>query len=131
MWHVSSRGGVATLRTAIHLLLTYLLTVSLVARRPSSLSRYGVRYCRAKLTTRCDDGCTVYGKNVQLLTPELRTEFKNKVPLVLDTWIYTRQCSIYVKGSLHAKNQLDPSRRFDKTPTCDRQTDTGPQLIPR
>ena len=26
MWHVSSRNGVATLRTAIHLLLTYLLT---------------------------------------------------------------------------------------------------------
>ena len=25
-WHVSSRSGVATLRTAIHLLLTYLLT---------------------------------------------------------------------------------------------------------
>ena len=26
MWHVSSSSGVATLRTAIHLLLTYLLT---------------------------------------------------------------------------------------------------------
>jgi len=26
MWHVSSRSCVATLRTAIHLLLTYLLT---------------------------------------------------------------------------------------------------------
>ena len=26
MWHVSSRSGVATLPTAIHLLLTYLLT---------------------------------------------------------------------------------------------------------
>jgi len=26
MWHVSSRSGVATLRTAIQLLLTYLLT---------------------------------------------------------------------------------------------------------
>jgi len=26
MWHVSSRSGVTTLRTAIHLLLTYLLT---------------------------------------------------------------------------------------------------------
>ena len=26
MWHVSSRSGVATLRTAIHLLLAYLLT---------------------------------------------------------------------------------------------------------
>jgi len=29
MWHVSSRSGVATLRTAIHLLLTYLLTIRL------------------------------------------------------------------------------------------------------
>ena len=28
IWHVSSRSGVATLRTAIHLLLTYLLTQS-------------------------------------------------------------------------------------------------------
>ena len=28
MWHVSSRSGVATLRTAIHLLLTYLLTLA-------------------------------------------------------------------------------------------------------
>ena len=27
MWHMSSRSGVATLRTAIHLLLTYLLPV--------------------------------------------------------------------------------------------------------
>ena len=26
MWHVSSRSGMATLRTAIHLLLTYLFT---------------------------------------------------------------------------------------------------------
>jgi len=26
MWHVSSRSGVSTLRNAIHLLLTYLLT---------------------------------------------------------------------------------------------------------
>jgi len=28
MWHVSSRSGVATLRTAIHLLLTYLFTTA-------------------------------------------------------------------------------------------------------
>jgi len=32
MWHVSSRSGVATLRTAIHLLLTYLLTVFRLTR---------------------------------------------------------------------------------------------------
>jgi len=28
MWHVSSRSGVATLRTALHLLLTYLILVA-------------------------------------------------------------------------------------------------------
>ena len=32
MWHVSSRSGVATLRTAIHLLLTHLLTYLFVPR---------------------------------------------------------------------------------------------------
>ena len=44
MWDVSSRSGVATLRTAIHLLLTYLLTYLLIARtglstRPESKAR--------------------------------------------------------------------------------------------
>ena len=33
MWHVSSRSGVATLQTAIHLLLTYLLTYRVGADR--------------------------------------------------------------------------------------------------
>jgi len=28
-----------------------------------------------------------------------------------------------VKGSLHAKIQLDPSIRFNRTSTCDKQTD--------
>ena len=32
MWHVSSRSGEATLRTAIHLLLTYLLTFVISSR---------------------------------------------------------------------------------------------------
>ena len=32
MWHVSSRSGVATLRIAIHLLLSYLLTYLLPTR---------------------------------------------------------------------------------------------------
>ena len=42
LWHVSSRSGVATLRTAIHLLLTYLLTMAsrrLLSRRPGILNR--------------------------------------------------------------------------------------------
>jgi len=36
MWHVSSRSGVTTLRTAIHLLLTYLLSTTLCSRVSSS-----------------------------------------------------------------------------------------------
>jgi len=45
MWHVSSRSGVATLRTAIHLLLTYLLPVS--CRNDSEIRLvYGVLFER-------------------------------------------------------------------------------------
>ena len=40
MWHVSSRSSVATLRTAIHLLLTYLLTYSDRERYTMSVSAY-------------------------------------------------------------------------------------------
>jgi len=39
MWHVSSRSGVATLRTAIHLLLTYLL-------RAGNVASWGTKVCR-------------------------------------------------------------------------------------
>ena len=35
MWHVSSRSGVATLQTAIHLLLTYLPQVHVISERQS------------------------------------------------------------------------------------------------
>ena len=41
MWHVSSRSGVATLRTAMHLLLTYLffsLLIELKARHVHALA---------------------------------------------------------------------------------------------
>jgi len=37
MWHVSSRSGVATLRTAIHLLLTYFYIVHVVCKLFSPL----------------------------------------------------------------------------------------------
>jgi len=41
MWHVSSRSGVATLQTAIHLLLTHLLTYySWYAARAAAVRRY-------------------------------------------------------------------------------------------
>jgi len=42
MWHVSSRSSVATLQTAIHLLLTYLLTQVVLEKRPLNGCRVGV-----------------------------------------------------------------------------------------
>jgi len=43
MWQVSSHSGVATLRTAIHLLLTYLLTFPAVKRVDSALGKWLIR----------------------------------------------------------------------------------------
>jgi len=42
MWHVSSRSGVATLRTAIHLLLTYLL----ITKRTDNIPSPPTKRCR-------------------------------------------------------------------------------------
>ena len=50
IWHVSSRSGVATLRTAIHLLLTYLLAMVLCLRL-SVPSQVG---CSVETATRID-----------------------------------------------------------------------------
>jgi len=57
MWHVSSRSGVATLRTAIHLLLTYLLSTTLCSRVSTScyLSLSDNRFVARQLALR---GCT-------------------------------------------------------------------------
>jgi len=47
MWHVSSRSGVETLRTGIHLLLTYLLTSAVGLQNVSSRDiNAGVRIVR-------------------------------------------------------------------------------------
>ena len=53
----------------------------------------------------------------------------DKVPerntvIVVDTWISLKHSVGLVERSLRAKNQLDPFIHFDRTPTCDRQTDT-------
>jgi len=55
MWHVSSRSGVATLRTAIHLLLTYLLTyllLSAVLRPCAAALLLGARHGTQQQTRR-------------------------------------------------------------------------------
>ena len=54
MWHVSSRSGVATLRTAIHLLLTYFSASTLLVGRHSSSTLRPTPACsshEARLTT--------------------------------------------------------------------------------
>ena len=54
MWHVSSRSGVATLRTAIHLVLTYLLYTNCIC--PTArlmLAAYSLRTRRYVSATSC------------------------------------------------------------------------------
>ena len=54
MWHVSSRSGVATLRTTVHLLLTYLRTYSMPAgfcRHFVGITLRNVCYCDITLHT--------------------------------------------------------------------------------
>jgi len=52
----------------------------------------------------------------------------------VDTIISLEHRVGWVEGSSHARKQLDSFSRFDRIPTCDRQTDrqtdTGPQLVP-
>jgi len=57
MWHVSSRNGVATLRTAVHLLLTYLHCDIRLRPRPGAAPGASVRtaeWLLAGVRDRCD-----------------------------------------------------------------------------
>jgi len=45
-----------------------------------------------------------------------------KYPYFRVTQISLQHSIGYVEGSLHAKNQLNPLRRFNRTPTCDGHT---------
>jgi len=69
--------------------------------------------------------------------PDFRTKFQREVPLLLEITEFPFN-TVYigpVEKSSHAKTQLDSFIRFSRTPTCDgqtdRQTDTGPWLVPR
>ena len=69
MWHVSSRSGVATLRTAIHLLLTYLqmigATIAAVCAR-----RAGDAASRPALSSKCEQRHVDSGR--RKLEPDLQ-----------------------------------------------------------
>ena len=57
-----------------------------------------------------------------------KSEVWDKVPeastqIFGDTQIYLQRSVEEVEGSLHVKNQLDSSSRFDTTPACDGRTD--------
>ena len=57
------------------------------------------------------------------LSPESEIKFHREVPLFLEVPKFRNPSVGEVEGSLHAKNQLDSSSRFDTTPACDGQTD--------
>ena len=89
-----------------------------------------VHLSRAKLITRFDDRYAVakFSKSGVLdKVPE------GSVLIFGDNRISFKHSVAWIKGSSHAENQLDSFSRFDRTPTCDRQTDedTGPWLVPR
>jgi len=63
MWHTSSRSGVATLRTAIHLLLTYY--------RPVKLSTYTA--CISPLIRLTEDNIVVTAKQLSAVKPKHAT----------------------------------------------------------
>jgi len=84
-----------------------------------------VHLSRAKLITRFDDRYAV----AKFSKSDFRTKFQREVPLFLEiTEFLLTQCRTG-EGSSHAKNQLHSFIRFDRTPTCDGQTDTGPWLV--
>ena len=55
------------------------------------------------------------------LGQEFRKKFQCQVPFCRFLNFLTHTVGL-VKGSPHAKNQLDPCDHFNRTPTCDRQT---------
>ena len=63
MWHTSSRSGVVTLRTAIHLLLTYY--------RPVKLSTYTA--CISPLIRLTEDNIVVTAKQLSAVKPKHAT----------------------------------------------------------
>jgi len=67
------------------------------------------------------------------LSPEFRAKFQREVPLFLEIGLTeflfnTMYLNVgRVEGSSHAENQLDSFSRFDRTPTCEGQTDMQTQ----
>jgi len=77
MWHVSSRSGVATLRTAIHLLLTYLLLITYLLTLPYPETRQEpfISYYFVLFHAGCADDMThgSLGPCTSLYTPNVIT----------------------------------------------------------
>ena len=57
-------------------------------------------------------------------SPEFGTVPEGSILIFCDTRISFQHSVVRVEGSSRAKNQLDSFSRFDRTPTCDRHTDT-------
>ena len=61
------------------------------------------------------------------LSPEFDKVPEGSTLIFAGTWVSLYRSVVSVKRSLRAKKELDPSIHFDRTPTCDKQTDTDIQ----
>ena len=77
--------------------------VSVHLSRAKSIARFDDRYTEAKFSN---------------------SRVRDKVPEESILIFEGTGISCYHSVSSHAKNHLDSSNRFGRTPTCDRQTDT-------
>ena len=106
MWHVSSRSGVATLRTAIHLLLvTYTQTGSQITlhRQQEATSLHSVHAMRPNNTARYE--------SVQNHT--LQTKTRNRCQIVALHLAYSR----YIMSSLSQFSHLAATNRIGSNRT--------------
>jgi len=81
------------------------------------MKQFITHLCRAKLTTCFDDRHMLWWN---FLRPEIRTKYQREASSFLDTWTSLKHCIQCVERSHDDKNQLDLSRRFDKTWNCDK-----------
>ena len=105
------------------ILLTDILLTSIPDRRWSSLElgpTLSLHLRRAQLTIRCDNRCAVvkFSKSVFRTVSE-RYFVDTRIYLIpeLELWNYLLRLQYnlgQIEGSLHAKDQLDPCRRFDR-----------------
>ena len=91
MWHVSSRSCVATLRTDIHLSLTYLLTYLLLSTARSIQTRGGSRILQRRVSNPSERGTGGRAPKVEHFPGILYFQIFRTPPIILTHVTGTKQ----------------------------------------